>query len=53
MTRRSLIMSAIARSCWTLARGFGKYSPPRTYGHGGSTGTLTTNPVSDVISEVA
>jgi CubicO group peptidase (beta-lactamase class C family) len=25
---------------WTLARGFGKQSSPKTYGHGGSTGTL-------------
>jgi CubicO group peptidase (beta-lactamase class C family) len=25
---------------WTLARGFGKHSSPRVYGHGGSTGTL-------------
>lgn len=25
---------------WTLARGFGKHSSVRTYGHGGSTGTL-------------
>jgi len=25
---------------WTLARGFGRQSSPRVYGHGGSTGTL-------------
>jgi len=25
---------------WTLGRGFGKHSSPRTFGHGGSTGTL-------------
>ncbi len=25
---------------WTLARGFGKQSSPRVFGHGGSTGTL-------------
>lgn len=25
---------------WTLARGFGKHSSPRVFGHGGSTGTL-------------
>lgn len=26
---------------WALARGFGKSSSPRTFGHGGSTGTLS------------
>ncbi len=26
---------------WTLARGFGKQSSPRVFGHGGSTGTLS------------
>jgi len=26
---------------WTLARGFGKASSPRVFGHGGSTGTLS------------